>query len=319
MSKIWETDFLSFSGSSSVLYDKVGTQHLTSITGTIYKTSLPEFIVRSGISFSKGVTYSYYNIVAATNAVMYPSGGYPTGTRSFVVWVYIDEPWNTAKWPGPTTSTHIWCQLDSNPTLQHGISIYVDINSIVYIEGRVQGAFNVIRSTITNSGWYCIILTVDAPGLESKLYINSSLIGTLNIVPSTYYINNNIIGPISDSNRGSFKLGRTTTYNHTLSQSEITAIYNDYLPDNLSDNYPYYTLSGTVFSAEGVVSPSGTKAYLLRETPLSIVDACTTSGDGLYHLNVPSSGNYTVITTNTPNSGASAVPIEAASGTVYFK
>ena len=51
MSKIWEIDFTSFSGSSAL--DNVGTQDLTVVSGTIKKVQpLSQFNFRPGIEFN---------------------------------------------------------------------------------------------------------------------------------------------------------------------------------------------------------------------------------------------------------------------------
>ena len=89
MSKIWEVDFTSFSGSSNVLYDMVGSNHLTVFNGTMNKQDpLIGFDNRRGVYFSVNGSAQKYvlyesGIINITEARFTASYSY----RSFVLWI----------------------------------------------------------------------------------------------------------------------------------------------------------------------------------------------------------------------------------------
>ena len=89
MAKIWEVDFTSFSGSSNVLYDLVGSGHLTSYSGTMNKQEpLIGFANRRGIYISlnsNAQTYYLYGTGVPNVSLARFSATY--NYRSFVLWI----------------------------------------------------------------------------------------------------------------------------------------------------------------------------------------------------------------------------------------
>ena len=127
-----------------------------------------------------------------------------------------------------------------------------------------------------------------------------------------------MLGEGNTTGEETFQWGQLSTYDHILNQSEVTAIYNDFLRDDLIGGIPYQSVSGVIYDTNNAVVPSGFKAHLLRHDTTAIVDYYTTTGDGYYQLSIPASGNYTIITSSPPNAGGRAIPLNATTSGVYF-
>lgn len=317
MVKIWQTDFTSFSGVTDVLYDLVGTQHLTVTSGTINKQDpLLDFNYRKGVYFSANADIQRYVLygggtIDLTNARMTASYNY----RSFVLWLYTYNMGNATYWETTANKINIWGSYNAGARVDYGICATSNGNGIEVLNNLVS-----ILSYTSNlsNGWHCIVVTVDRIIPQMKLYIDTTLIGTsaTTITANTPTVGE-VIGDSGGSNEGSFYVGEATTYDHILNQTEIDNIYNTFLVDSIVGSDPYQTFSGYVYGLNNqVVSGASVVAYH-RETE-SIVHITETNVSGYFSLDLPYSGTYVVIAEEAPYGGTRSIPVIATSGGVYF-
>lgn len=313
MSKIWEVDFTSFSGTSELAYDNVGTQHLLTYYNIEKVDPLPEFSYRPGITFSIGSSSArYYDLTTPvdSNAFWRRSASYTS--RSFVLWVYL---------PGgvPNSSYYdsaevpLWVATTTTTTHTDGFLVYGGQTGTA----RLKINTNVIDGGSLSAGWHLLVATIDVSGNISKFYIDGQYIGSYSGIPSATAATYEIIGQRATSAEGTFSLGYVATYDHILSLSEVVALYNTFLVDSISGDDPYQTFSGTVFGLDGEIV-EGSKLYLINTDTDLLVSSDVSTESGIYSLVVPTSGNYVVISVDPPYGGSRSFPMIAASGGVYF-
>lgn len=312
MTRIWQVEFISFSGSSTVAYDTVGTQHLVGPSNIVKTAPIGNFVTRSGVSFVRQGTVQYYDLNAApaqTNAQFCAS----YTLRSYCMWIYLANInnstyyWNTATGP-------VWNSASAATSIENGFGLYF-LNGLLSISLYLNAA-SLCNTAIMAPGWHLAVVTINKSIPESKFYVDGVLVWTGSTIPP----NSNTTHRLGDGNattEESFQLGLLSTYDHILNQSEVTAMYNDFLRDNLVGEIPYQTVSGIIYGTDGLPA-SGMKMYLLRHDISALVDFYTTIGDGYYALSIPASGNYTVIASNPPNTGGRAIPLNATVSGVYF-
>ena len=112
-------------------------------------------------------------------------------------------------------------------------------------------------------------------------------------------------------------LGYVATYDHILTPTEVTEIFNTFLRDSAAGEVPLHTISGTVYGLDNTPI-SGAMVYLIRESGNYIEYYTSTSGNGYYEVPISFSGSYTLVSTNTPDSGGRAQPILSTTGSLVF-
>lgn len=302
MTKIWEVDFTSISGTD--VLDNVGSQKLSSSNMTVVNP-LPGFTYRPGLGVSRDGS--------AQNCGMYTYGAtnsYFTGTwntRSFVSWVYLNDPTSEGV-------TYLWGEGSSSSSADDGINLATGMN--VYF--LINSSSRYVETGLTTPAWYCFIMTVDKVTPESRFYVNGVYKG--NYTGTSYRSTAwtyGMVGHVNITQESSFLVGQLSTYDHILTQTEIDNIQDSFLVDR-SVAYPYQWVSGTVFGNDGSSVVSGADVYVISESSEAIVAHTLTSSDGTFTADIPLEGNYTVVTTSTPNSGAAAFPVIATSGNIYY-
>lgn len=310
MNKIWEVDFTSFSGSSDVAYDNVGSQHLTSSTGIVKVTPLPGFSYRGGIHVTEDDVPENYKLHTAevTNGRFTGPFGV-SSRRSYVCWAYVPVK------PGEGALTYLWG--DGSATLFPSDGLVLSpVSGGTEIRFYTTGNLRISYLLPAVPGWYCIVVTCDRTLTQSKMYVNSLLVGSASNNTDSSYQTYSYIGHQNVSYENEVYFAYVATYDHILSQSEINVIYNDYLVDR-TVAHPYQVVSGVVYGADGVAVSSAT-VDLIYSTNNSVVAHTVSDTDGSYVIDVPYSGNYTLVVSSAPSSGAAAVPLVATSGGVYF-
>lgn len=315
--KIWEIDFTSFSGSSDVLYDQIGAQHLTIFSGTqSIQDPLTGFNNRKGVyisangSVQKYVTYGP-GTIDLTNARFTSS----YTQRSFVLWVYPREMYNPTYWEGGIYDESFWCSNSAISTISNGVGANQPLTGIFL---AINGTKVITTSALLSTAWHCIVITIDRGSNTTKFYIDKTLIGSSVANPTVATPYSEYLGDhYSAASEGSYYLGQATTYTGILTQSEINSIYDTFLVDSVVGSAYYQTFSGQVYGIDGVVA-SGVPIIAYYNDTNSIVHSTTTSGDGSYQVLLPYSGAYTVVAANGPYGGTAAIPVIATSGSVYF-
>lgn len=316
MAKIWQVDFTTYSGSSDVLYDLVGTQHLAYVSGTLNKQSpVIGFNVRQGQLFGvNGIQQRYFihdgGAINLTNARFTTTYNY----RTFTMWIYPLNMGNASFWEGAGLNANIWGGAGIANDLYSGIGATDNGNTII-VRSNVSTILS--HNMALSNDWHCITLTVDRLTPKVELFIDGYSVASTNTVFTTV-ATNEVIGDTGTSNEASYYLGECATYDTILSPSEILAIYDSGLKDLLTTSgVPYQSISGTAYGLDGL-PVSGASVYLIYEPTNSIQNYTTTSGDGSYYLDLLYSGAYTLVTTLPPYSGSRAIPLVATSGSVYF-
>lgn len=317
MTKIWEVDFTSYSGASVVALDNVGTQHLVTSTG-IVKASLQEFALRSGVSFTRNSTQQYYGLNSAgvTNALWKSS----YTQRSFVMWSWVRDPYNNTYWDDSSSFQNlIWAGYTSGGNVADGFGVRPNNGAS---PGSATAALVLNGGTIytagtVTEGWHLWVCTIDKGAIQSKFYFDGELITTLPDQPSTSASTSDTrIGDKSNSFEGTYQLGYMATYDHILTQSEVTTIYNTFLKDAPSGT-PYNSFSGTVFGLNNLPI-SGCQVYLLNTDINRLEYITSTNGSGAYQVQVSSSGNYLLTTSSGLLGGSQSITLTSTSGGVTF-
>jgi len=314
MSKIWEITFTSFSGSSAVAYDNVGTQHLVNPNNITIVNPVQGFTFRPGVAFTLTDVRQYYDLVtpsAITNA--YWVGSWTR--RSFVVWGYFPDTTSGSFWDGNNGAT-IWASFQNLGDEIPDIGLYRSGAGkfVVAINDPSNNLPVLVPASGTATGWHLLIFTFDKTLPQSKFYIDKVLVASGSTAINTT-TSKQMIGESATGREGSYQLGYVATYDHILSQAEINAIYDTFLIDAVVDP-SFQSLSGVVYSLSGTTQ-SGSKVYAIYQPTDIMVSKYTTSGDGYYYLNLPYSGAYTVVASTSPQAGARATSIIATSSGVF--
>jgi len=316
--KIWEVDFTSFSGGSNVLYDKVGSQPLTIFSGTSTPVAIPGFNNRQGLYFSNNNALQSY-VIHGPGVPSVPNAQLrtPYDQRSFVLWIYPVNMYNSTYWDNANKVNGIWGAYDTTPTAQDGIfAMNYAAGNFYSIQAKINSGDYIDSSGPLTNNWHCVVLTVDRLSNNTKLYIDTVLIDSAAATPSSGSAAYEFIGDYNTANEGSYYLGQATTYSGVLSPAEITSIYNTFLADSVVGSTYYQTFSGHVYGIDGSAA-SGIPVCAYYPNLNSVVHSTLTSGDGSYQVILPYSGTYTVFAAS-GSVGAVAIPVVAASGGVYF-
>ena len=309
MSLIWEVDYTSFSGSSNIAYDNVGSQHLTTYTNLTKVSPAAGFTYRPGISTTVDGANDYYNIASGgsnTTKAWWSDSYSPTSRRSFVCWVYF-----------PSTST------------EGSSCVWGDSAATTYADEGINRTNRVLSITLNNTtifsytipgdgfpGWHSIIVTVDRTVPQSKLYVDGILRGTSSSVAATSSMTYRRIGQNNASQEQAMSLGYTATYDHILTSGEVTSIYNTGLVDRLLAN-PYQSCSGTIYGLSGL-PVSGSTVYVIYDTNKQVVSTTTTTASGYYEVDLPYSGSYVLVSDAGLLDGVASVKVLATSSGVFI-
>lgn len=306
MVKIWEVDFTVFSGSYP--QDNVGTQHLSTISGTPHRVLLPEFTVRSGVEFYTVTgTYDSYDLIAAsaTNARFSPTH---YSKRSFVAWFYA---YDLTSFRAP-----IWGENSVNDNIGHGIQLETN-NLVIRKDG--SSVYTSTSGLIANY-WHNIVITIDKAANQMKMYLDGTERLTTT-APTTNYTSFAKIGDqriVSPARESTVALAYTATYDHVLSPAEITLIMDTGLLDVSSPStYPYATVSGIIFGID-YLPLAGAKVFAYNYNTLGIVASSTSTSSGVYTLNFESAGNYAIGVTKSGVVGGRVVQVTVTGGVVTF-
>jgi len=311
MPKIWEVDFTSFSGATDVAYDNVGSQHLTVSSGIVKVAPLTNYAFRPGVAFTNNTVKQAY-AVRGSNAL---NGCFRQtfNQRSFVTAVYFNGAVfsNTAFYDSSGDST-IWAEGASQASISAGFVISQNVapQSLVF---KYSSASFLDTGLTSLSGWNILTATIDRIAIETRFYLNKTLVGMVAQVPDT--VNTDcIVGDFGVNNEGTFQVGLVSTYDTILSPTEINAIVDTGLKDTLVGNTPFQTFSGTLYGNTGN-AVSGAKIYAIYDGLTTVASSGSTTSSGTYDLNLPYSGAYTVVFTSSPSAGSRSVNVNAvASG-----
>jgi hypothetical protein len=317
MVKIWEIDFTSFSGSSNILYDQVGNGDLTVYNGTINKQEpLSGFNHRRGVYFSNNNDQQQYvlyepSIISIEEARF--SATY--NRRSFALWIYTEGMGNSSYWDSSSNRLNIWGYNNAVGRVDAGIGA----SSLGDGIGIIRNQTLLIQSfSLLENGWHLIVVTIDRLAPQTRLYIDNELIGTsTSIIEATTPTVSEVIGDTGTGNEGSFYLGNAATYDHILSEAEISTMYNTFLVDSEVGPHYYQAFSGYVYGPTGS-KVSGAKVLAIHKDLNKVVHSETSNSSGYYEIILPYSGTYTIIAEDGPYNGATAFPVIATSGNVYF-
>lgn len=315
MSKIWEVDFTSFSGSTAVAYDNVDSQPMATVTGISKVSPLPGFINRGGITLTKISSAQWYDIQNSPcpNACFRQT----YNRRSFAFWFYNPITMNNTSYWDHTYRVIMWgSQANVNYTSDSDNGIQMDSNGGSYtLKGRINANNIVDLGDIT--GWNFVVICVDRIAVETKFYLNGVLKATTTHLPNSTPGNGEHLGNrFAGNGQGTYSLGYVATYDHALSQDEITAMYNTFLVDSTYGQTAYQTCSGYIYDP-GHVPVSGAKLDLIYNASNSLLNSYTTSGDGFYSMILPFSGSYSLLTFK-EGVGSQATSVLATSSGVYF-
>lgn len=318
MTKIWQTDFTTFSGVTNVLYDLVGTQHLSITSGTLNKVDpLIGFSNRKGMYFSNNGNIQQYVLYAPDGSINLTNARFtaPYTTRSFVLWIYTYTMGNITYWDNTTNTINLWGSYNTGARVDYGLvspplgaGIAVLNNQTIFLGSTVA----------LTTGWHCAVVTINRTSPQTKLYIDKYLVGTsTTVVASGSPTVGEVIGDTGGSNEGTFYLGEATTYDHILSQAEVNTIYDTFMVDSITGPANYQTFSGYVYGLNNQVV-SGAALTTYHKDTSQVVHETTTSSNGYFQIILPYSGTYVVTADQAPNSGTRSFPVIATSGGVYF-
>lgn len=313
MVKIWEVDFTNFSGVSDVLYDNVGTEHLTVYTGIVKSDPLPGFTYRPGIAMNNNATVQNYDLKLSSAANAFWSDTYTQ--RSFVMWAYLTDLTDTGLWDD-AFDTGIWADYATsgdNAPREGFIRDSVSNNIMLKVNGTDVGQ----TSPIHLPGWHLFVATVDKTAAQTRFYVDAVQVYSGSSLPSNTLGGQSLLGENKTTGEGTYQLAYCATYNNVLTPAEVTSIYNTYLKDSPTGSAPYQTLTGTLYGLDSETL-SGASAYLIHEDTKRLVYYTTTGSGGIFTMDVPYSGSYTLVTTSTPAAGTRAIPVIATSGGIYF-
>lgn len=310
MSKIWEVNFTNFSGVSDVAYDEIGTQHLTTSSGVVKVSPLPNLSFRPGVAFTNDSVHQAFGArsAGAVNACFNES----FSQRSWVMWVYLAGALSNATY------------FDSGAH-----SFWGEWSSTTWLAGIGKGTTGLPRcvpssgqsiegSTTLQAGWHLFIHTCDKIMLETNFYIDNVFIGSSTFVTSnTAGTSDCYIGERDATREGTYQIGLCSVYDHILTANERQALYDTFLKDSAIGSTPYQSFSGTLFGLDGFEVP-GAVHYSIYQPTSAVVHSGVTSSSGTYEVDLPYSGSYTVVFTNTPSGGSRAFPVIAVSGGVYY-
>jgi len=307
MSKIWEIDFTSFSGSSAL--DNIGNQDLTVTSGSV-KTVKPlsQFNFRSGVEFNVNSSMEAYNLTAASATNTFISHSYGVSNqRSFVMWFLRNGT--------PAVSGTLWANADSPYTsTKNGIAWGANPSGIEVI---IEDDIIYTSPTISANTWYLSTLVVDRSSNKVEFYLNKDKVAYSGVLPSSGQADLEVIGELSSSLEGEYQLAYTSTYDHALSSTEVGLIYDSYLEDTYN---PYYfkQVIGAVYDDEGSAL-SGANVLLYDHYELEVVDQAVSEAGGLYKLHAPKAGNFSIYSTKSGTSGGAACSITiTSSGSVIY-
>lgn len=316
MVKIWEVDFTVFSGGgSNEPQDNVGTEHLSTVIGTpVQLSTVGGFTNRPGIRFERNNVDQRYELhTAGVNNGKFRNAYSPTSKRSFVLWCY--KPSNTRD----DDLSMIWGDHNSN-TYRNGFYI----NTSNQFEFYVASTSRYTSATQGTGEWHMLGMTVDRTISETVLYYQGEQVASGSYVPSTteggsYECE---IGDTFQTREPNLDLGLVATYDHILSPTSMSGIYESFLIDSATGEDPIFTLSGTVYDiADSAVSGAPVALYHIEDN--EVYERVNADGNGDYTLHIPFAGDYVVFTSSIPpNKGARAVSLSASgvagSGTVTF-
>ena len=293
MTKIWEVDFAHVSG--AYYLDNIGTQDLTTPVATAGPSGisfLPGFHYRPGISspgFASSAILQTLDLTGKTNAHL--SNSYSgTSARSIEIWVYIpvavldgsSSPWDNAG--------NLWTEGAFNFRLQRSATS-------TQLQVIVGATTTLIDNLISTVGWHHLAITVTRTPNTHKVYYNGNLVGSGTTVPGTSPAANPRLGEDTTSTESMFCMGKVATYDTALSPSEITTLYNNFIPDSIEGELFYGTISGTIYNPLGL-PVSGATVMLLNTDTSSVVSQDITTNSGYYEVLIPYSGSFHVISYN---------------------
>ena len=314
MAKIWEVDYTVFSGASNIALDNIAGNDLVNNTNIIQISTLPGFNFRGGVDFPNSGGTNYYggNGTGLPSVARWRDPFTGTSKRSFVMWVYLQQE-------GTDGSTYMWGGGSSSTFPTDG---FMRTNRLVTLRrGGGSGPGQEIPS-IEIPGWHSIISTVDRIGVDAKLYIDGSLVGSTGGTFSSSPSSNSLIGHSNSGQESDMKLGYTATYDHVLTPTEVSGIHASFLSDTIVAQ-PIASLSGTVHGLQNQTI-SGADVFLVyNDSPFQLVDYSTTDFGGFYEIDVPYFGDFTLVSSHPPDvPGARAVSLTVSgipgSGTITF-
>jgi hypothetical protein len=325
MAKIWEVDFTSFSGVYPV--DNIDNVPAVAVYGTVQQADpLPEFNLRPGIKLDPNATRDGY-VFDRESAYIDCKGNYSGNytTRSFVCWFRL---YDLAGPTGVSTVTGLYCEGNAFSDGRTGLFLYktsADNHRIrYYVNGSQRKevpTFNVYEDT-----WHCAVLTVNKGTPVAKLYLDGNYFGETQYVPDNSYAAagdlETLIGLPVNSYEPPVHLGYVATYSEELSHAAISGIYESFLVDSISGDDPPFTISGTVYDNRDYPVDSS-PIYIIDTNSNTIVDHSITTSSGTYQSYIPYSGDFVLVSPNTPPAiGARAVTFSASgvagSGTITF-
>lgn len=311
MALIWEVDFTSFSGVSDVAYDNVGSHHLIQSSGIVKVSSMPALSLRPGVAFTLNNIVQVYGVrsSAALNGCFNGSYSY----RSFVLWMYNLGNTNSVSFWDVGGTCGLWAEWDG-----------VTQNSGFYKNnsGNIEYRFNASTSVefgVIGQGWHMFVSTCDKVSLASTFWLDGVLIGSSSsITPTAGGTYDCLIGDRDAGREGTYQVGLLQTYDHILTSGEIAAMYSTFLVNSIVGNSdPYQTFSGTLYGLDGL-PVSGANHFSLYSPLNEIVHSGQTTDSGTFLVELPYSGEYSVLFTSTPSAGGRVVSAIANSGGVYF-
>lgn len=227
MAKIWEVDFSLFFGASlQHLADRIGSQHLTTVTpagGPTKVFPLSGLTNRRGMIFPAAGTY-WYNVSGASATNAYLSGTYGgVNRRSFELWFRPYEQMTADYMP-------VWSDYDGAPggNFVMGLRLRMPVSPTTSVEVSVNNNW-FSGPTVALNTWYHFVMTVDRLAANTKCYLNGvEFLDTTHVSPTTVY--NERLGSPWTTGPG-VQMGKAATYDTILTPTEISNLYNSFLED----------------------------------------------------------------------------------------
>ena len=317
MAKIWEVDFTVFSGGSSdVALDNIGDQDLAfGITNIVKVDPLPDFNFRPGVTFRRNGTENRYNLSNTGNSNATFTESY--GQRSYVMWYYNHGSWE-ARAP-------IWAEVQSGgDNVQNGWRNNFS-NSQLQFFANGSAIANYPTHFNTATGWKLIVATINKTSGQTNVYGRSDAgdyFASSTTVPSNSPTFTHMMGDNGTTRESDFSVGYMATFDHILNASEIDAIEEAFLVDE-TVAVPPGVVSGVVFDSDKVPISGADVFLIFNDNPFQLVDYTSTDGEGFYNLSIPYFGDFTLVSSNPPDTqGARAISLTLTgtpgSGSIIF-
>jgi len=287
---------IGFTNSGTLQTDLIGGFNVDLTASTVVQNVplLPGFLVRPGKQVI-GQGYSTKQILPTTSGI-YNFYDLTNPQKSIVLWYYAIS--------GSSNNGGVLTQ-NGAVTTEHGLQfstvsglLYFRLNSVLVYPVSPSG-------TLSTSGWRMATVTINRATSSIQLYDNNNLSQSLSgVIPSTTATDSTAIGVDRLGNNARFLLGTLQVYSGVLTPAEINQIYQSNLLDTIT-NHPFITLSGNIYSPTFALV-SGAKVCAFHHNS-NTIHSNYNSVSGEYICYLPTSGNYTIFSSNSGTLGGISI------------